>query len=128
MSFFDDSFSGDNFGNTLMSTASGAATGFIVGGGPAGAVAGASIGFMSANQQARQERKGKAAEEDARKQAELEATARQNALLKKEFESRKSGGGTGMRSPGQQNASNQGTILTSGAGASAAPQSILGGS
>lgn len=124
MSFFDDLFEGDNFGNVVMSTAMGAGTGFLMGG-PAGAAVGGGLGFAAGVEGNRQARKAQAADKSARRQAKLEAADRQNQLVAEQFNRRRAqfNMGGGNLSPGQQNASNAGTNLQA-----SASNSILGGS
>ena len=126
MSFFsEDMFSSENIGTTLLGAATGALAGAALG--PQGIAAGAVLGAASAGQASRMQRKQEVAQEDAAKTAKLEAQQRRNALIEEEFKKKKKGVGTGMKAPGQQAASNQGTVLTSSAG-SQQTTSILGGS
>lgn len=128
MAFFDDSFGrSDTTSSTLIGTGSGALAGAAFG--PAGIAVGAGLGFLAANQANRMARKQRADAEAAAEQERANAQKRRNDLVKQEFNKRRSGTAikqAGNVAPGQQNASNQGTILTSGAG-SQTQTSILGG-
>ena len=127
MSFFGDLFDSDNIGNTIIAGGTGALAGFMAGG-PAGAAIGAGLGIASAGQQARAQRKEAAAIDTAQKQADADARARRNELIEKNFRDRKRGAGaTKLKSSGQQNASTQGTVLTSSSPSASGGVSILGG-